>query len=712
MRKQNQEDIYHDVLRLWIFRLLAPKNLLRKFIQKSGFADNDVAEYLGIEDEFDNATLQVGFRRKSRLRASVCDESESSEKEQRKHRFHCFTCIAEMLESHANHLRLPDPMRSNFQKLARVAGLNEIEAKVLELVVIRKTDSMLGDAFHVIGKLTEQEYKTCLARMLKISKVQMGKVLGVEGRLIGSGLLRWTHCMRDGAELEPSNSDLAEQLVSDAFTVAGALRTMVQKSPAGHLRLTDYSHVRSKLDILRPYLRHALAKRKAGVNFLIYGAPGTGKTELVRSIARSLRVQLYDVSNCDAEGNAAAGRNRLDSLRAAQCLLAQRRALLVFDEAEDVFRGESILQRSVADERKAWMNRMFEQNPVPVFWLSNSVWSVDPAFMRRFDFVIELKLPPQRQRVKLYRSLCERRVKPELIEAMARCEEVTPALVARANEVAREMVAVHGRETAETAFRDLIVENLRAQGVQTLSIERPQRENQRFDPRFFNADLDLPGLAGAMRDHPVCRICLHGPPGTGKTAFGKWLGETLDIPVVSRKASDLLSPYVGMAERKLADAFREAAEEGALLQIDEADTFLQSREYARHSWEVSLVNEMLTQIEHFQGVFVATTNFMRDLDAAAMRRFDFKVKLDYLDAAQMEGLMSFWCRILKLGPLGEEARRVLHALGNGTPGDFANVVRQHRFRKFPDAVTFARAVAEECAAKSPGGNRRLGFADV
>ncbi|MBW6608203.1 ATP-binding protein, partial [Salmonella enterica subsp. enterica serovar Weltevreden] len=87
-------------------------------------------------------------------------------------------------------------------------------------------------------------------------------------------------------------------------------------------------------------------------------------------------------------------------------------------------------------------------------------------------------------------------------------------------------------------------------------------------------------------------------------------------------------------------AFRKAQNDGAVLLIDEVDSFLQDRRGAQHNWEVSEVNEMLTQMESFSGVFVASTNLMEGLDQAALRRFDLKVKFDYLRADQAWALLS------------------------------------------------------------------------
>jgi transitional endoplasmic reticulum ATPase len=92
----------------------------------------------------------------------------------------------------------------------------------------------------------------------------------------------------------------------------------------------------------------------------------------------------------------------------------------------------------------------------------------------------------------------------------------------------------------------------------------------------------------------------------------------------------LLGAYVGENEQRIAAAFREAEQENAVLLLDEVDSFLQDRRQARQSWEVTLVNEMLTQMESFNGIFIASTNRLDGLDQATLRRFDLKMKFGYL----------------------------------------------------------------------------------
>jgi SpoVK/Ycf46/Vps4 family AAA+-type ATPase len=203
-------------------------------------------------------------------------------------------------------------------------------------------------------------------------------------------------------------------------------------------------------------------------------------------------------------------------------------------------------------------------------------------------------------------------------------------------------------------------------------------------------------------------LCLYGPPGTGKTAYARWLAEQMGVPLLTQRASDLMSKWLGENEKNIARAFKQAEQEGAPLLIDEIDSFLQDRRGAQRSWEVSQVNEMLTQMESFSGVFIASTNLMQGLDQAALRRFDLKVKFDFLKSEQACELLRRYCLKLEIDPPQPEQLAKMMRLTQLTPGDFAAVARQNRFRPITSPAVLVAALEAECAVKE-GAKSAIGF---
>lgn len=165
---------------------------------------------------------------------------------------------------------------------------------------------------------------------------------------------------------------------------------------------------------------------------------------------------------------------------------------------------------------------------------------------------------------------------------------------------------------------------------------------------------------------------------------------------------------MGMTEKAIARTFEKAVRDEAVLMVDEVDSFLQDRKNARHSWEVTQINEMLTQIESFPGVLIASTNFLDHLDAASLRRFDLKLGFDYLKPAQIRRLLISCSRSLALCAPGADDLAMVEKLDAATPGDFATVARQHKFQLFSNARALLEAVITESEIKTAR-SRQIGF---
>ena len=193
-------------------------------------------------------------------------------------------------------------------------------------------------------------------------------------------------------------------------------------------------------------------------------------------------------------------------------------------------------------------------------------------------------------------------------------------------------------------------------------------------------------------------LLFHGLPGTGKTEFARYLADTFDRELIQKRASDLLSMWVGGTEKAIAGAFAQAEDSDAILLLDEADSLFLNREHSQYSWERSQTNELLTRMEAYSGVLVCCTNLLKNLDSAVLRRFAFKVAFQPLTE---EGRLVLFERYFPSVPLSLEARTSLGALSMLTPGDFKAVLSRVRFNgKGMGAESLVTELEVECSYKT------------
>ena len=226
--------------------------------------------------------------------------------------------------------------------------------------------------------------------------------------------------------------------------------------------------------------------------------------------------------------------------------------------------------------------------------------------------------------------------------------------------------------------------------------------NEVYDLTCVNAERDLEQFSTSLKNatSSAFAICLYGPAGTGKSRFARHVAKTMDKPVLFKRASDLVSPFVGETEMNIAFAFEQAKEDGAVLIIDEGDSFLQDRSNAHRSWEISQVNEMLSQMENHPEPFIITTNLMDSLDPASLRRFTFKMKFDYLKPRQAKRLFEAYYRVP--APPRIEKNHLL------TPGDISCVQRQVKILGVHDGEEIYKMIEHECSLK-PDFSKSIGF---
>lgn len=671
----------------WAWDILYPLDGQNQFVGTLGFERMDVAKLIGADDWFDEEQEEfdpVAARR--RLKAAY-------QEWQKNHEFGTLWQNG-----------LPEALRHNLKLWEEMFGLNGVEIRLLAFAVLLHTQSELSRLCGMLGEVNDQYCYEVLSKLLRLPESGVAEALSVHARLNSIGLISIDrsdeYYLRSKIDL--LSRRFAELMVAEYTTPAEILKQHILPAPETALSLPDFTHLGVLAEAAENHLRQVFTENRIGCNILIHGMAGTGKTEFTRVLARALDVELYEIAWLDDDDKPADRNDRMNALRMAQNILAGQRVMLMFDEVEDIFdRGQRDFSLN-----KAWLNRFLEQNQVPTVWVCNNVHLIDPSAVRRFDMVIEMKAPPVLRRAEMIRGYAQDFLDAPHIRSLAEHEALVPALLKQAHKVTVSAAAGWDKARKGELFQKLLHNTLKAQGN-----FQPLNKNGRL-PEVYSIDYlhtkqDLSALTRGLVQAGRGTLCLYGAPGTGKSAYAAWLAEQTGRQLIYKRSSDLLSKYIGETEQLIAAAFEEAEENQAVLLFDEVDGFLQDRRNARQNWEVTQVNEMLTQMESYRGIFVATTNLMNNLDQAALRRFDFKIEFAALRPDQAWRLFQAHCAQMGLdcpGSLKAELLRIKQLV----PGDFAVAVKQSRILPFADAEALLRTLQSECSLKE-GAKGAMGF---
>ena len=157
-------------------------------------------------------------------------------------------------------------------------------------------------------------------------------------------------------------------------------------------------------------------------------------------------------------------------------------------------------------------------------------------------------------------------------------------------------------------------------------------------------------------------ILFHGDPGTGKTLAAQAIASELGRDILTLDCSRILDKWVGSSEkntRAIFDRYIEiskSVKKPPVLLLNEADQFLHVR-LTENSRSVDILfnqmqNIFLEQMERFEGILIATTNLVKNLDSAFSRRFHYKI--EFKRPAALERIRLWRLHLPEKAPLAKD----------------------------------------------------------
>ena len=470
-----------------------------------------------------------------------------------------------------------------------------------------------------------------------------------------------------------------------------------------------------------------LLKSKNACNILLYGAPGAGKTEYAKALIKQAGLKMTTYKNelevSDKDDADAKALSRLN------CYLSLKKedSVLVVDEAENVLqtREFSFFGMSLSSSQKGIVNKMLETSENKCIFIVNYTTEMDESTLRRFTYSIKFQAMPK----ETLRSIAAEKLKPVNMPAVLKNDildlcgkyKITGASV---DNVVKAISSLDYQKGKEDKVRKDIKSVLEANSS-LLYGKTKMRDavKKSYDLSVLNTSVSAAEIIEMLKTAELykkenqneensegVRMLFYGLSGTGKTELARYISTVLGKPLLLKRCSDLLGPYVGQTERLIAEAFEEAESTDSILLFDEADSFFADRAGAKQSWERTQVNEFLTQMEEFSGICICTTNLRKIMDPAMQRRFHIITEFKALNEDGITTLLKSFFGKYKFndGQIQELAK-----FNTVTPGDFGSLKNKMRFipqEKLNSEYVVNELLKIQDEKRMNGGGAKIGFA--
>lgn len=561
--------------------------------------------------------------------------------------------------------------RGQHANLAHVASLYCLDALEIEILECAVTAQQWPDFRQFLRHMPLASMGAAwgvFAGMVGCSEHELRKVLEPDGRLRSCSLIKVDGAPDHMGEFVEVGLVSCRLFLTHAESPDGLRAKFLEPVEPPLLTAADFPHLAEEFKWIVRCLQTAVRARELGVNVLLQGRPGTGKTQFARLLVQATGLCGFQVSAVTSQVEPSIDmEERLEQFAWTQRILQTHPGAVMV--CEGVGHAANYAERRLKER--------LDCGPIPTIWISDGSDEMSDSVLRRFVFCLRFRQPPisARRRIVL-RAMVDFSLDPDKLEALAQEPGMSPARLAMAARFAR-LGSEDDPASRTKALLCAIDAGQRIKGRPALALRQPAISPD-WDMEALNLETSapLPRILDALRRAKGASLAFHGIPGTGKTSLAAHIANTLERPLLTRRVSDLSSKWLGETEKALANMFREAAAENAVLLLDEADSFLRDRRLARHSWEVTQVNELLQQIETFKGVFICATNLFEDIDAAALRRFTFKIRFLPLDEQGRQRMLARFALSEPNAALPGAICDRLAALSQLAPGDFATVRRQ------------------------------------
>ncbi len=583
----------------------------------------------------------------------------------------------------------PSILETNIKYLADLLSLTTHESEIFGLMIRLARDNIYTSFLNAFGLDAHNNNIKCRIKViqyaLELSQIAIEDIISPFGNLSAYGL--------QGQRGFAGISKFTYSIHKSYKNGNEFIQDILGKPLKATLSVGDFQ----KLPEIALALKIIKNTAYKGINILIYGEPGNGKTEFAKTLADYAGLNLYSVA--EENGDLEKTQNyRFSEMRLIQKLVHNNKtACLLFDEAEDIFRRPSPNNIAKTNANKIEINRMLENNICPVIWTTNDIEDMDEAYIRRFTIAIYMPPPSAAERENVWQKIFKENglmVENKDALELAKSFNIPFSMITDAAKISKTVG--YSLETVKTHIR--IMQKAMNKGVSDGYNYFCDKVN--FNMELINADTDLKMLENLNRLD--FSLLIYGAPGTGKSTYVQHLAQMLNITINNIAPINFITPYIWETKKNVRKIFERARYEKSLLFFDDTDLlFIENNKLG--ITELTAKHEIIRLMQFHATPFVCVANLKQNIDFSSLKYFNFKVKFSYLDDY---GIKKAWEYFFKIGDIPTN----MPSLNKIVPADFITVKKKAEMTgEMQNSDLIIKMLQSEQNFKTYGSINKIGF---